>query len=355
MMTERPCVRLAGEPSLQRTSAASLAALALMLLVALGARVAWADQSPSAGDELFAASHDDRFPDGAVFYQFGWGNGQTWHLSGIDARWHVNSTSQYGLIAERYVLADPGGTVSDDRIGASAVIGDPDAIQVRVRALDSQFGDSSEQFNGSLDVLGALRHFRYEAIASLTGIDGAPSAQVDLITTAGVNERLSNLVGQLGWASKSTSAYVRGRVTNFSDGNRYSLVGFGAMQDLGIPAVDVELGGFVNESGYAFVYPLALAGYYNYQHEDERALQATVRLQLGKHFQATATGNTGVAQTSLVGGYQTQTRQQFQPALTYTNHNLALAASGSFAQYLGATYIPDFQGNRVDLSLTTRL
>jgi hypothetical protein len=336
-------------------SAASLATLALALLIALGARVAWADQSPTSDDELFAVAHDDRFPDGAVFYQFGWGNGQTWHLAGIDARWHVNSTSQYGLIAERYVLADPGGIVSDDRIGASAVIGDPDAIQVRVRALDSQFGNSSEQFNGSLDVLGALRHFRYEALASLTGIDGAPSAQVDLITTAGVDERLSNLVGQIGWASKSTSAYVRGRVTNFSDGNRYSLVGFGAMQDLGIPSVDVELGGFVNESGYAFVYPLALAGYYNYPHEDERALQAIVRFSLGKHFQATATGNAGVAETSLAGGYQTQSRQQFQPAIVYTNRHLDVAASGSFAQYLGATYIPDFQGNRVELSLTTRL
>ncbi|HEV2909777.1 MAG TPA: hypothetical protein VGX02_10930, partial [Candidatus Eremiobacteraceae bacterium] len=179
-MTERPYVRVFRERSLHRTSAASLATLALALLVALGARVAWADQSPTPGDELLAAAHDDRFPDGAAYYQFGWGNGQTWHLAGIDARWHVNSTSQYGLIAERYVLADPGGIVSDDRIGASAVIGDPDAIQVRVRALNSQFGDSSEQFNGSLDVLGALRHFRYEALASLTGIDGAPSAQVDL-------------------------------------------------------------------------------------------------------------------------------------------------------------------------------
>lgn len=305
--------------------------------------------SPASADQL------DRFSDAVGVYQFGWGNGQSWHLSVINPRWRANDTSQYGIIGERYVLADAAGSVVDDRYGVTAALGDADTMQVRIRALSSQFTGQTQQFNGSLDLLGALHHFRYEAVASLTGIDGAPSAQVDLITTAGVGERLSNLTGQLGWASKSTSAYVRGRATNFSDGNRYSLVGFGAMQDLGITAIDVELGGFVNESGYAFVYPLALAGYYNYSHESERALQATLRFPIGRHLQASATGNAGTSQTSLASSYQTQSRQQFVPALVYTNRNLTATASGSFAQYLGARYVPSFQGNRVELSLTARL
>jgi len=297
----------------------------------------------------------ERYADAIVDYQFGWGNGQTWHLAGLYPRWHANGMSEYGVIGEHYVLADPGGVIGDDRIGVSAAFGDVDAFEVRIRALSSQYVGYAAQFNGALDVLGSVRHFRYAAGASRTGIESAPSAQVDLITTAGAGELLSNFTGQLGWASKSTSAYVRGRITNFSDGNQYSLVGFGAMQNVGITAFDAEVGGFINESGYAFVYPLALAGYYNYSHESEAVLQASVRFALGRHFQASATGNAGTAQTAFGAGYQTQNRQQFLPALAYTNHSLTVAASGSFAQYLGARYIPNFDGNRVELSLTTRL
>lgn len=325
------------------------------------ALLVWATRAPADQavllDQSIAndASRLSRYSDAVVFDQFGWGNGETWHLWGINPRWRPNPTSQYGLIAERYVLADARGAVADDRFGVTATFGDTDAVQVRIRALSSQFTGQAQQLNGSLVVQGALKHFRYEAAASLTGIEGAPSAQVDLISTAGAGERLSNLTGQVGWASKWTSAYVRARATNFSDGNRYTLVGFGAMQDLGITAFDLELGGFVNESGYAFVYPLALAGYYNYEHASERALQATVRFPIGRHFQASATGNAGTAQTALAGGYQIQSRQQFLPALAYTNRNLTVSASGNFAQYLGARYVPSFQGNKVEMTLTTRL
>jgi hypothetical protein len=245
--------------------------------------------------------------------------------------------------------------VIDHRIGINASFGDVDAFEVKVRALDSQYSGYPAQFNGALDVLGSIHHFQYEASGSRTGIEAAPSAQVDLITTAGAGEVLQNLTGRIGWASKSTSAYLRGRTTDFSDGNKYSLVGFGAMQDLGISAFDLELGGFVNESGYAFTYPLQFAGYYSYPHESEFALQAIVRITLGPHFEASAIGNTGTAQTVFRSGFQNQTRQQFMPALVYTNRNFTLSASGSFSQYLGATYIRNFQGNNVAMTLTTRL
>ena len=75
----------------------------------------------------------------------------------------------------------------------------------------------------------------------------------------------------------------------------------------------------------------------------------------GPHFEATAIGNTGTAQTVFGSGFQNQTRQQFMPALVYTNRDFTLSASGSFSQYLGATYIRNFQGNNVALTLTTRL
>jgi len=406
-MMRFPCARASRGRSLHHCAAAGLAALAALLPVAANAdradtlldagrlvqaraafmqilssrpndvpalvglaRTEYALGHERAADELLVHAHAlapgdqdverlreerDRYADAIVAYQFGWGNGQTWHLAGLYPSWHANGTSQYGVIGERYVLADPSGVVGDDRVGVSAAFGDVDAFQVRIRALSSQYAGYPAQFNGALDVLGSVRHFRYAAGVSRTGIESAPSAQVDLITTAGAGEVLSNLTGQLGWASKSTSAYVRGRTTDFSDGNRYSLVGFGAMQNVGITAFDAEVGGFINESGYAFVYPLALAGYYSYPHESEAVLQASVRFALGRHFQASATGNAGTAQTAYGAGYQSQNRQQFLPALAYTNHNLTVTASGSFAQYLGATFIPDFEGNRVELSLTTRL
>ncbi|MBV8082792.1 MAG: tetratricopeptide repeat protein [Candidatus Eremiobacteraeota bacterium] len=295
------------------------------------------------------------FADAVASYLFGWGNGQSWQLAGINPRWHPNATSSYGLVAERYSLADPSGFVIDQRLGINASFGDVDAFEVRVRALDSQYNGYPTQFNGALDVLGSVHHFRYEASVSRTGIEAAPSAQVDLITTAGAGKVLDNLTGRIGWASKSTSAFLRGRATDFSDGNKYSLIGFGAMQDLGISAFDLELGGFVNESGYAFTYPLAAAGYYTYPHESELALQAIVRFSIGPHFEASAIGNAGTAQTVYRAGYQNQTRQQFLPALMYTNRDVTLSASGSFSQYLGAAYIRNFQGNNVGLSLTTRL
>ncbi|HZV80401.1 MAG TPA: hypothetical protein VFF60_12420 [Candidatus Binatus sp.] len=307
----------------------------------------------AAGDE--PQDQTQRFADALVSYDFGWGNGQAWQLAAFDPRWHANAYSQYGLIAERYVLHDSTGFAIDQRIGVSAVFGDVDTVQLRVRALDSQYQGYPARFNGALDVIGSVRHFRYEAGFSQTGIEAAPSAQVDLITTRAIGELLDNLTGQLGWASKSTSAYVRGRYTTFSDGNRYSLVGFGAMQDLGITGVDVQVGGFVNQSGYEFTYPLALVGYYSYPHETELAIQGLVRFPLGRHFEAAATGNAGTAQTVYFSSHQIQSRQQFVPELRYTNRSFSVAASGSFAQYLGATRLPSFQGNRVSLALEARL
>ncbi|MBV8366208.1 MAG: hypothetical protein JO194_06885 [Candidatus Eremiobacteraeota bacterium] len=336
------------ERSLHRAAAACLATLALTLDL-------WQPQGRAfaAGDD--PAGQSPHFADALVIYDFGWGNGQSWELSALDPRWHANATSIYGIIAERYVLHDPNGFAIDQRIGVSADIGDIDTVEVRIRALNSQYRGYPAQFNGALDVIGSVRHFRYEAGISQTGIEGAPSAQVDLITTAAVGERLDNMTAQLGWASRSTSAYVRGRLTTFSDGNRYSLFGFGAMQDLGVSGIDAQIGGFVNESGYAFTYPIAFLGYYTYPHETELALQALVRIPLGPHFEAAATGNAGTAKTAYFASHQIQSRQQFIPELRYTNRSFSLSASGSFAQYLGATQLPNFQGNRVNVVLESRL
>ena len=197
---------------------------------------------------------------------------------------------------------------------------------------------------------------RYEAEYSKTGIDGAPSAQDNLVATSAADLRLSHVTAQVGWASAFTAAYLRGRQSNFSDGNRYHFVELGAQQDLGIVPFDVEVGGFLNQSGYAFAYPLAQLGYYSYAHRGERALKAIVRYRVGRHLDASATGAVGTSQTSTpFGSYDQQTFQQLEPAIVYTNGGLEGSAKGAFAQHLRGTYVPDYVGDQVELSLRLRL
>jgi hypothetical protein len=305
---------------------------------------------------LDAELRDRRYAAADAFYQFAWGNGTTWHQGGIEPVWHATQTSRYGVFAERYVHADATGSAMANRVGASAVLGDVDSLQVRARLLSSSFSGFPDRLDGALDVSGSVKHMRYQAGYAITGIDGAPSAQDDLVGVAGAGLRVENLTGEVGWASRFTSAYVKGRLTGFSDGNSYHLTEIGALQDLGFVPVDVQLGGFANDSGYAFVYPYALTGYYSYNYQSQIALKAVVRYALSRHFEASAVGDIGTVETKVpYWAYNPQSYQQFAPELRYTNHSLELAASGSFAQVLGGVNVLNYESNQVSVALRLRL
>lgn len=297
-----------------------------------------------------------RFAATDAFYQFAWGNGTTWHQGGIEPVWHATPTARYGVFAERYVLADSSGLAMADRVGVSAVFGDVDALQVRARLLNSSFRGYPDRLDGALDVSGSVKHMRYQASYAITGIDGAPSAQDDLVGIAGADLRVQNLNGQVGWATRFTSAYVKGRLSSISDGNTYHFAEIGALQDLGFVPIDVELGGFANNSGYAFVYPLALTGYYSYNYQNQIAFKAVVRYTFGRHFDASAAGDIGTVETKVPHwAYNPQSYQQFSPELRYTNRSLELSASGSFAQVLGGVNVLNYESNQVSLALRVRL
>jgi tetratricopeptide (TPR) repeat protein len=305
---------------------------------------------------LDAELRDRRFAATDAFYQFAWGNGTTWHQGGIEPVWHATPTARYGVFAERYVLADRTGFAMANRVGVSGVFGDVDALQVRARLLNSSFSGYPDRLDGALDVSGSVKHMRYQADYAITGIDGAPSAQDDLIRVAGADLRVENLNGEIGWASRFTSAYVKGRLTTFSDGNNYHFAEVGALQDLGFVPVDVELGGFANDSGYEFVYPLALTGYYSYNYQNQIAFKAVIRYTLSRHFDASAVGDVGTVETKIpFWAYNPQSYQQFAPELRYTNRSLELSASGSFAQVLGGVNVLNYESNQVSLSARLRL
>ena len=303
-------------------------------------------------DEL----RDRRFATSDIQYQFAWGNGTTWHQGGIEPVWHATPTARYGAFAERYVLADSTGVAMADRFGVSGVFGDVDALQVRARLLSSSFSGYPDRLDGALDVSGSVKHMRYQGSYAITGIDGAPSAQDDLVNSAGAALRVENLIGQAGWASRFTSAYVKGRLSAFSDGNSYHFAEIGALQDLGFVPIDVQLGGFANDSGYAFVYPLALAGYYSYNYQNQIALKAVIRYAFGQHFDASAVGDIGTVETKVPHwAYNPQTYQQFSPQLRYTNRSLEVSASGSFAQVLGGVNVLNYESNAVSFAMRLRL
>lgn len=305
---------------------------------------------------LDAELRDRRFATSDVLYQFAWGNGTTWHQGGIEPVWHATPTARYGAFVERYVLADPTGVAIADRVGVSGVFGDVDALQVRARLLNSSFGGYPDRLDGALDISGSVKHMRYQASYAITGIDGAPSAQDDLVNTAGAELRVENLNGQVGWASRFTSAYVKGRLTAFSDGNNYHFAEIGVLQDLGFVPIDVQLGGFANDSGYAFVYPLALTGYYSYNYQNQIAFKAVVRYALGRHFDTSAVGDIGTVETKVPHwAYNPQGYQQFSPEVRYTNGSLELSASGSFAQVLGGVNVLNYESNQLSLAVRLRL
>jgi hypothetical protein len=305
---------------------------------------------------LDAELRDRRYAATDAFYQFAWGNGTTWHQGGIEPVWHATPTARYGVFAERYVLADPTGVAMADRVGVSAVLGDVDALQVRARLLNSSFSGYPDRLDGALDASGSVKHMRYQASYAITGIDGAPSAQDDLVGVAGADLRVENLIGQVGWASRFTSAYVKGRLTTFSDRNTYHFAEIGALQDLGFVPIDVQLGGFANDSGYAFVYPLALTGYYSYNYQNQIAFKAVVRYALSRHFDASAVGDIGTVETKVPHwAYNPQTYQQFAPELRYTNRGLELAAGGSFSQVLGGVNVLNYESNQVSVAVRLRL
>jgi hypothetical protein len=305
---------------------------------------------------LAAEVRDRRYAAADAVYQFAWGNGTTSHEGGIEPSWHATPTSRYGVFAERYVLADAKGSAMADRVGVSALLGDVDALQIRARLLSSSFSGFPDRLDGSLDVSGSFKHMRYEANYAITGIDGAPSAQDDLVGVAGAALRVENLIGQAGWASRFTSAYVKGRLTAFSDGNRYHFAEIGALQDLGLVPVDIQLGGFANDSGYAFVYPYAVTGYYSYNYSNQIAFKAVVRYALGRHFDASAIGDVGTVETKVPRwAYNPQSYQQFAPELRYTNRTFELSASGSFSQVLGGINVLNYESNQVSVAAQLRL
>jgi len=271
--------------------------------------------------------------------------------------WHANPTTQYGLVVERYVLSDSRGVEARDQAGVNAIVGDPDTIRVSAELLYGAFTNFPGRLNGSLDVTGATGHFKYEAAFAQTGIDGSPAAADHRITTAGADLQFSNLTGSLGWASKFTSAYVAGELSNVSDGNHYHFEEVGLNQDLGLNPVDVTVGLFANSSGYRTTIPLTVAGYYSYAAQDRQALKAAVHFPLGRHFNLSAIGIAGTSRTQAYSGipYDTQTYQQFGPGIVYANGSMQLSATGAFAQYLGGTTVRDYVSNTATVALRLRL
>lgn len=306
--------------------------------------------------QLAAHMHAEHSISVVTFHQFTWGDGIESHVTGVNPMWRANASAQYGVIAERYVLADYYGTIADDRIGVVGAFGDVDTTQLRVRVVHARFTSQTDRLDSSLDFVGTNKHFRYQAAFATTGLDGAPAAQDNLINTAGAALRISQLSGQVGWASKFTSAYIKGGLANFNDANRYHLVELGALQSLGFLPFDLEIGGYVNQSGYLQAHALASAGYFSYGHQTDRMLEGVARYAFGPHLNAGLRGAIGSRQTTLpTGTYDEQGHQRFTPELEYTNRDLRLAASGDFSQYLGGTYTPDYVSNRVELSVSTRL
>lgn len=291
-------------------------------------------------------------------HEFTWGSGIESQSTDVMPTWRANDMTQYGLVAERYVLRDSTGVTADDRAGFAVFIGDPDTVQVHAELLYGGFTNYPTHVDGALDVTGAVGHFKYDAGFVQTGINGAPSAADHRINTAGANLRFTNVNGQLGWASRFSSLYASGGFSNVSDGNRYHFEELGGSQDLGLTTpIDVVVGAFVTTSGYRFTNSYPLTGYYSYAEQERYALKATLRYPIGRHFDLSASGLAGKSRTQAFSGfaYDAQTYQQFAPAIAYSNAGVQVSASGAFAQYLGGLYVRDYVSNAATLDVRVRL
>jgi len=344
---------------LRRAHAAGLATIAVAC--GFAATAAFSDQRApgnfAAASTRVADVTPTSYPGLLASYDFTWGNGVESQAADLTPTWRANKVTQYGLVVERYVLTDGTGTTANDQAGVNVIVGDADTFQVRGELLYGAFTNYPTRLNGSLDVAGASGHFKYDAGFVQTGINGAPAAADHLINTAGAGLQFGNMTGRLGWASKFTSAYVAGELSNVSDGNRHYFDEFGANQDLGLIPFDVVVGAFVNTSGYRFTYPYPQSGYYSYSAQERQALKAAVRYPLGRHFDLSAIGIAGTSRTRVISGfgYSEQSYQQFAPALVYSNAGMQVSASGKFAQYLGGTYVLNYVSNEAAIAVRLRL